>query len=57
MNIKRYKYFKKKFKTSIFDYDITEDLMNINEAVKVHCFLMKHLKFLIAISRKSYKIN
>ena len=34
----------------MFNYDVIEDLMNINEAVKVHCFFMKYLKFQIAVS-------
>ena len=46
----------KKFKISMFIYDVIEELMNINEAVKVHCILMKYLKFEIAISRKTNKI-
>ena len=39
----------------MFIYDVIEDLMNINEAVKMHCVLMKCLKFQIAISRKLYE--
>ena len=46
----------KKFKISMCNYDVIEDLMNINEAGKVVCFLMKYLVFQIAISRKPYKI-
>ena len=34
----------------MFNYDVIEDLMNINKAV--HCFLMKYLKFQTAVSRK-----
>ena len=30
----------KTFKISMFVYDVIEDLMNINEAVKIHSFLM-----------------
>ena len=40
----------------MFIYDVKEELMNINEAVKVLCILMKYLKSEIAMSRKTYKI-
>ena len=37
---------------SMFIYGVIEKLMNMIEAVKIHCVLMKYLKFQIAISRK-----
>ena len=36
----------------MFIYDVIEDFMNINEAVKIHCLLMKYIRFQIAISKK-----
>ena len=41
----------------MFIYDITEDLMNINEAAWTYSYSLKHFKFQIVISQKLVSLD